>query len=176
MIHAGTVEADAPQVGDEVIVAIAADARSLHTRLHTAGELICAAMPLVADDPWPVAKAIHFPGHSAVEFARVVPRDTLEALTRALQTRIDEMIRTGHAVILETAPDPVAASVLCGFIPDYLASGEPVRVVRVWGSFGRPCVGTHVRDIAEIGELAIRRIKVSGRRTVVSYSVAERGA
>lgn len=61
------------------------------------------------------------------------------------------------------------AAKLCGYLPDYLPEGEPIRIVTVYGEIGRPCQGTHVNDLREIGKLEIISVKSKKATTTVSY-------
>jgi Ser-tRNA(Ala) deacylase AlaX len=164
--------------GQEVRCTIDSARRRLHSRLHSAGELLCAAMwdmgykyPL-----WPVSSAIHYPERSCVEFGNLVNESARETLKRALEVEVNRLIHAGGAVQVVTASDRTAAAELCGYFPDYLPEGHSVRVVTMAGHRGRPCVGTHVSDLKEIGPVTITKIKSGKGRTAVSYALADSGA
>jgi len=59
----------------------------------------------------------------------------------------------------------------CDFIPDYLPTGKPARVV-LFGDRGIPCGGTHINNLKEIGNMTITKVKLKKGILRVSYLVS----
>ena len=60
---------------------------------------------------------------------------------------------------------------MIGFAPDYVAAGEPIRIVFVTDGLGRPCCGTHVAETREIGRILIRKVRTKKDQTSISYDI-----
>jgi hypothetical protein len=85
------------------------------------------------------------------------------------------IIQKGGLVHIVTVTDPDAVVRLCGYTPMYLRLGEDVRIVRMAGAYGRPCLGTYVTNLCEIGPVKVRKVKQAKGRLTVSYHVATPG-
>ena len=174
--HVGRMTGPDLEAGEEVTLRLNKHKRRLHMRLHSAGELLCAAMwDLGYSYPsWPVTRAIHYPERSSVEFGSALPLERREDVRHRLESKLNELIQEGGAVRVQAVGSPREASGLCGYFPDYLPQDQAVRVVTVWGRYGRPCQGTHVSDVGEIGEVRIRKVKVKKGKTTFSYSLVDK--
>jgi hypothetical protein len=62
-----------------------------------------------------------------------------EQLKKQLNDLLYKMIAEDRRVEISTTSDLDHVERLCGYRPDYLPKGEPVRLVTVYGPFGRPC-------------------------------------
>ena len=174
VVHGSASHGPLPGRGEPVQLSIDREARLLHARLHTAGELICAVMwemGYTHASGWPVVGAIHYPERAGVDFQGTLLESERAKLASQLERRLNERIAADDAVELLLADGRSAAAALCGFTPDYLPERGEVRVVRV-GAVGRPCAGTHVARLGEIGELSIRKIKSRKGVTTVSYQLS----
>jgi Ser-tRNA(Ala) deacylase AlaX len=169
--HSGSWESGRFEASASVSLRLNSGRRFLNSRLHTAGELLCGAMRMLGHESWHVVGAIHYPERSSVEYGAVLPEAEPDQLRRELEALMNRCIDEGHPVTIQTTVDREEVRRLCGFVPDYVPSGEPVRVVTVLGDVGRPCQGTHLRDIREIGPISIRKVKSKKGRTTISYEL-----
>jgi len=55
-------------------------------------------------------------------------------------------------------------------VPENLPKDKPSRVV-LYGDFGVPCGGTHVKQLSDIGSINVRKMKASGDSLRVSYEI-----
>ncbi|WP_454675125.1 alanyl-tRNA editing protein [Achromobacter pestifer] len=155
-----------PQVGDRVTVAIDWPRRHrlmrLHTCLHLLGSLV----------PAPVTGCSISPDSARIDFD--LPESTLEKtdLTERLNALINA--RTDVAVNCIT-PEELAAQ------PDLVrtvgaappAGTASIRIIEIPGVDRQPCGGTHVRNTAEIGPIAVTKIEKksrTNRRVVINFA------
>lgn len=156
----------APQVGDRVTVAIDWPRRHrlmrLHTCLHLLGSLV----------PAPVTGCSISPDSARIDFD--LPESTLEKSD--LSERLNALInaRTDVAVNCIT-PEELAAQ------PDLVrtvgaappAGTASIRIIEIPGVDRQPCGGTHVRNTAEIGPIAVTKIEKksrTNRRVVINFA------
>jgi Ser-tRNA(Ala) deacylase AlaX len=62
---------------------------------------------------------------------------------------------------------------VCGYMPDYIEPNEAIRLVVMAEPFGRPCMGTHVSHLKQIGRVAIRSMRVRKGETSIGYDVEQ---
>lgn len=156
----------APQVGDRVTVAIDWARRHrlmrLHTCLHLLGSLV----------PAPVTGCSISPDSARIDFD--LPESTLEKaeLTERLNALIN---RSLDVAVNGITPEELAAQ------PDLVrtvgaappAGTAKIRIIDIPGVDRQPCGGTHVRNTAEIGAIAITKIEKksrTNRRVVVGFA------
>src|ERR1700733_8008880 len=167
-INAGVVEHDvcmrhAPLLPDAgVRLRIDGARRMLNTRLHSAGELICAAVRNLGRGNWRVASASHYPGQAKISFADVYHTIDVSKFQREIEDELARLIEANEEVRTLVVHNLDDAQRLCGFRPGYLNQDQPIRIVIMSGNLGRPCVGTHVARTGEIGSISIRRIRGKG--------------
>ncbi|MDR6601430.1 misacylated tRNA(Ala) deacylase [Achromobacter deleyi] len=156
----------APQVGDRVTVAIDWPRRHrlmrLHTCLHLLGSLV----------PAPVTGCSISPDSARIDFD--LPESTLEKtdLTERLNALIN---RSLDVAVNGITPEELAAQ------PDLVrtvgaappAGSARIRIIDIPGVDRQPCGGTHVRNTAEIGAIAVTKIEKksrTNRRVVVGFA------
>ncbi|PQZ64822.1 Ala-tRNA(Pro) hydrolase [Achromobacter sp. MYb9] len=156
----------APQVGDRVTVAIDWPRRHrlmrLHTCLHLLGSLV----------PAPVTGCSISPDSARIDFD--LPESTLEKtdLTERLNALIN---RSLDVAVNGITPEELAAQ------PDLVrtvgaappAGTAKIRIIDIPGVDRQPCGGTHVRNTAEIGAIAVTKIEKksrTNRRVVVGFA------
>lgn len=156
----------APQVGDCVTVAIDWPRRHrlmrLHTCLHLLGSLV----------PAPVTGCSISPDSARIDFD--LPESTLEKTD--LTDRLNALInaRTEVAVNCITPAELAAQPDLVrtvGAAPP--AGAASIRIIEIPGVDRQPCGGTHVRNTAEIGPVAVIKIEKksrANRRVVISFA------
>lgn len=156
-------------VGDLVDLEIDEELRNLHNRLHSAGELIVAVLHnKFKYDSWDVSGACHFPGQCRIEY----PVQIDKSLLKAIECEVNKIGKKHHRIDISFS-NKQSVEKLCGFVPDYIPEDERIRVVTVWGNIGRPCKGTHVRFLDEIGIINITGIKYRKNQSIVSYKLAK---
>lgn len=159
-----------PSVGETVRLLVDADQRRLHARLHTAGELICAAMrsvPAVGE----VVRAMHFPGSSLVEFALRLPAPELIDLTTELEQTLTQLVIDDHPIEIVPNVDRASAEAETGQHLAHLPEDESIRLVRPCPGFARACKGTHLQRTGETGVIKILKVHLRKGRLHVSYTV-----
>lgn len=173
VFHFGSAEQVRPDTGGRVSLLVDRELRRLHSRIHTAGELLCAVMrDLGYGYPdWPVTAAIHYPERASIQVRGMLSQERRDRLSSQLAGEANRLIALGHPVRTTVVDRLSEAALLCGFYPSYLPEGQPVRIVTVYGDHGRPCQGTHVCDLSEIGPLEITGLKSKKGTTVVSYRI-----
>ncbi|MBB1596697.1 alanyl-tRNA editing protein [Achromobacter sp. UMC46] len=156
----------APQVGDRVTVTIDWERRHrlmrLHTCLHLLGSLV----------PAPVTGCSISPDSARIDFD--LPESTLEKtdLTERLNALIN---RSLDVAVNGITPEELAAQ------PDLVrtvgaappAGTTKIRIIDIPGVDRQPCGGTHVRNTAEIGAIAVTKIEKksrTNRRVVVAFA------
>lgn len=156
--------------GSDVAMSVDRQRRMLHSRLHSAGELLCSAVRKLGHD-WYVSGASHYPQQSRIVYDVALAEEQRQHLYDDLNAEIDRLLRQNNRVRISDVADRAEAARLIGFAPDYVPVGEPVRIVFVSEGLGRPCCGTHVAETAEIGRILIRKIRTKKGQTSISYDV-----
>ncbi len=157
IVHVVAPGAALPEPGETVRLALDWDRRFAHMRMHTACHLLCAALP------FPVTGGSIRRDSARIDFdmpADAADRDVIAA-------RLNGWIRAGHRVRSELIED--AELDLREDLVRTMAVAPPrgtgrIRLVRIETVDLQACGGTHVRDTAEIGPLAILRIENKGRQ------------
>ena len=168
--HIGHVERGSFQTGETVQCRIDAERRLLHSRIHSAGHLVDLAVNTLAL-PWTPGKGYHFPQGPYVEYAGALRDTDKEKLKSDIERVANNAIQKGQVVAIRFMPKEEMASVV-RFVPDNIPAGKPGRVV-MFGSFGVPCGGTHVKNLSEIGRITIRKIKQEDKHVRVGYDVTQ---
>jgi len=156
--------------GLTVELQIDADKRKFHSRNHTAGHLLC----FVAETLFPNLvgeKGHHFPEGAYVEFSGRLESMNLEEAKERIEKTMAETIHSDLQVyfrLLRSRELGAKSRVIC----EKLDSEELVRVMCT-GDFMLPCGGTHVNRLGEVGQVSIRKIKLKGDKTKISYQIAE---
>ena len=160
--------------GDKIRLVVDEVSRKMNSAIHTAGELICAAVKTLGHN-WPVASAIHYTDNASVEFDVQLTDTEKEQLTKQLQQQLDEMLLAGSLVKIYRFTEKESVIQHCGYFPEYVSSHEPIRVVKVWKTaYGRPCAGTHLDNINQLEKVEITKIKNKKGLTQVRYQTTAR--
>lgn len=165
--HIGKFTGEASTVGDVVTCAVDVERRKLHTRLHSGGHLVDMGLKQLGIS-WEPGKGYHFPDGPYVEYAGSLAGVDVEKLKADLEAACNQIVEQRIETRVLFMPKEEMGSV-CGFVPDYIPANKPARVV-MYGDFGIPCGGTHVKNLQDIGKMTIRKIKQSGENIRVSYS------
>lgn len=98
-----------------------------------------------------------------------------EDLVREVFRVANEVIEEGRKVVVESLPREEALEKCGRYHEVYLPrSAEELRVVTIEGIDSDPCIGLHVRDVREIGEIRLVRIEREGEDLKVYSEVASR--
>jgi misacylated tRNA(Ala) deacylase len=157
VVHVPAAGAPVPPPGEEVEAEIDWERRHRLMRMHTCLHLLCSVVPgavtggQVAD------------GKGRLDFD--VPGSSLDK--EAIAAQLNALIAAGHPVAprwisdadLEAAPDLVRTM----SVKPPTGAGR-VRLIEVAGVDLQPCGGTHVRNTAEIGRVAVTKIENKGRQ------------
>ncbi|KAK1598434.1 Threonyl/alanyl tRNA synthetase [Colletotrichum navitas] len=162
------------RAGDEVEQAIDADKRLLHSRLHTAGHVLGAAVRHLLEaevEGFDELKASHFPGAASCEFA-----GSIDGRWRApIQARVDAYVAAAMPVrVAFWDEDDFHRRGLGRLVPAARGPappGEKFRVVEIVGAEVYPCGGTHVDSTDLCGETVVKKISRSKGNSKVSYAV-----
>lgn len=169
VLHIGTFTNINFESGDHVEMSVDIFTRHQHTQLHTAGELICAAVKKMGYN-WEVVGAIHYPERCSIDYDVLLSNEECSTFQNALQQEVNSMIQMGGLVNIDTYTDPDLVTAACGYFPKYVTEGEPIRVVTVWGGVvGRPCMGTHLPNINQLWPIDIYEVKFKKGITLVKY-------
>ncbi|KAM0848235.1 hypothetical protein ACQ4PT_054549 [Festuca glaucescens] len=157
--------------GQSVTLEIDAGRRSLNSRLHSAGHLLDSCMTNLGLHFEP-GKGYHFPDGPSVEYKGVIPPDQLQDKKTQLEKQANELISKGAKVLVSVFPYDEAAKLCGGALPGYISQDSTPRIVKFGEYPGCPCGGTHVADVADIGNLKVTSIRVKKGVTKVSYSIS----
>jgi Ser-tRNA(Ala) deacylase AlaX len=167
--HIGSIKAGQLRQGDRVRGRVDSDRRRLNTRLHSGGHLVDMAVSRL-ELPWTPLRGAHYPHMSFVEYDGPFEPDQAADIRRDLERELAALVAAGGANTMKfVAADEL--STYCRHVPPNLPRHGRLRVVIYAGEFGVPCGGTHVADIAEVGPVAIKRIKRKDGPIRVSYTV-----
>jgi misacylated tRNA(Ala) deacylase len=166
VVHVPASGAPLPSPGERVTAEIDWDRRHRLMRMHTCLHLLCAAVPGA------VTGGQIGDGKGRLDFD--VPSGALDR--EAIEARLNELIRGGH----EARPGWITDAELAEH-PELVRtmSVKPptghgrVQLLDIAGIDLQPCGGTHVRNTAEIGPVAIGKIENKGkqnRRVTVTFA------
>jgi len=157
VFHVLAPGAATPAPGTAVVAEIDWDRRHRLMRFHTCLHLLCAAVP------YPVTG-----GRIAADKAHLdfdLQGATVEK--EAVEARLNELVRAGHRVSPRwiTGEELAASPELVRTLSVAPPAGEGrVRLLEVDGVDLQACGGTHVANTAEIGPVAVLKIRSEGKR------------
>jgi Ser-tRNA(Ala) deacylase AlaX len=166
--HFGTFNHGNFHAGDTVLCQVDHNRRSLHNRLHSAGHVVDMAITALKL-PWIPGKGYHFPEGPYVEYAGTLEGINKENLKQEIEKLCNQFIQQAPDTTLHFMDKEVMKKV-CHHVPDYVPTNKPSRVV-MYGDFGVPCGGTHVKNLRDIKAMTIRKIKQDGPNIRVGYDV-----
>ena len=166
VIHVPAAEAVLPERGAEVTVEIDWERRHRLMRMHTCLHLLCAVVPGA------VTGGQVSDGRGRLDFD--VPGASLDR--EAIAAHLNELIAAGHDVAPRWIGDDELAErpelVRTMSVKPPTGAGR-VRLIEIAGVDLQPCGGTHIRNTAEIGPVAIAKIESKGRqnrRVIVTFA------
>ena len=157
VVHVPAPGSALPEPGAEVIAEIDWERRHRLMRMHTCLHLLCAVVPGA------VTGGQVSDGRGRLDFD--VPGAALDK--EAITARLNALIAEGHPVAARWIGDDELARqselVRTMSVKPPTGTGR-VRLMEVAGIDLQPCGGTHVKNTAEIGRVAVTKIESKGRQ------------
>ena len=157
VVHLLAEDAAVPEIGTEVTAAIDWDYRHRLMRMHTCLHLLCAVVP------GSVTGGQISDGKARLDFD--VPGDSLDK--DEITAKLNALIAAGHAVETRWITDEELAAkpelVRTMSVKPPSGAGR-IRLLDIVGVDLQPCGGTHIRNTAEIGPIAVTKIENKGRQ------------
>ena len=166
VIHIAAPGSALPEPGTELLAEIDWDRRHRLMRMHTCLHLLCSIVPGA------VTGGQVSDGRGRLDFD--VPGSSLDK--EAIASRLNALIAEGHPVgprwitDEELAGQPELVRTMSVKPPS--GTGR-VRLMEISGIDLQPCGGTHVRNTAEIGSVAVTKIENKGkqnRRVILAFA------
>lgn len=154
--------------GTDVVLEVDAHRRALNTRLHSAGHIVDLAVERLGL-AWVPGKGAHYPHMSFVEYNGDLPGD-VEETRQQIEAEVARIIGEGSTNEIRFMPVSEMGA-YCRHVPENIPTNKPARIVLYNETFGVPCGGTHVRNVADVGTLSITKVKSKKGVTKVSYAV-----
>jgi Ser-tRNA(Ala) deacylase AlaX len=167
--HYGKFESGHFTPGEHVRLSVDQERRMLNARLHSAGHLIDIAIQNLKLNLKP-GKGYHFPDGPYVEYIGALDDCDKDSLLQQIAQEAKRLIDQNLCVNV-TVTDADGAESLCGELPEYVDINKPVRVVAIGDGLGCPCGGTHVKELKDLGNFGISKIRTKADRVKVSYAV-----
>ncbi len=160
VVHVPTEGARLPAIGDTVTISLDWQFRHRIMRCHSMMHLLCAAVP------FPVTGSSLTDDGGRIDFD-IPDGETPDKLT--LAAKINDWIKQDHVIttrwITDAELDAKPELVRTLLVKPPRGSGK-IRLVLI-GEEGKidlqPCGGTHVKSLAEIGEIAVVKIENKGK-------------
>ncbi len=168
--HIGHFEGRTFMQGEDVHCRVNAERRTLNSRLHSAGHLVDMAVSQLEIE-WTPGKGYHFPDNPYVEYGGELNPADVDKLIERLQQLCDQLIADDLPVSCSFV-EPDELQQLCRFVPDNIPTGKPTRIVQ-FGDFAVPCGGTHVRNLGELKQQTITKLKLKNKQIRVGYDVSQ---
>ena len=157
VIHVPAPGSELPEPGTEVVAEIDWERRHRLMRMHTCLHLLCSIVPGA------VTGGQVSDGRGRLDFD--VPGSSLDK--EAIASRLNALIVEGHPVgprwITDAELAAQAELVRTMSVKPPSGTGR-VRLMEISGVDLQPCGGTHVRNTAEIGPVAVTKIENKGRQ------------
>lgn len=169
VLHFGNFDDDSFKRDEAVHIIVDADRRKLHARLHSAGHVVDMAVSQLCPD-WIPGKGYHFPDSPYVEYDGQIDFEKRDELIADIAKLGNEFIKQAMPVSFKFVNYDELKK-LCRHIPENIPTNKPTRVV-IFDNFAVPCGGTHVKNLAELEELTITKIKNKDGKIRVGYNVS----
>ena len=170
VIHIGELRGQMPELNQEVEGSVDSESRELNSRLHCAGHLVDYGVKQ-AKLNWIPGMGSHFPGACFVRYEGEANPEDYQRLAAEIEKNINDYIKKGGEVTAKLVPSSEAVK-FSEYIPQpVLDSYQNVNLACYPDNFNICCGGTHVRNISEIGEIKITKIKKKDGKIKVSYEI-----
>jgi len=170
VIHVPAPGSSAPALGSPAVAEIDWERRYRHMRFHTCLHLLCAAVP------YPVTGGRIQADKAHLDFD--LQGESVEK--EAIEAKLNALIRAGHRVTPRWVTDEALAAnpelVRTMSVKPPIGQGR-VRLLEVEGVDLQACGGTHLASTAEVGPIAILKIRSEGKRNKrITLAFAGEGA
>lgn len=159
------------RINDKILMKINPEKRVHYARLHSAGHLIdiCISNLNIGLN---AVKGYHFPEGPYVEYTGQIPSN-LDNLKENVEKYCEEKINgTDEKWNVKSGIYTYEEAIQLFKVPSYVLKDKSTRFLRlIEDDYGRPCGGTHVKHVKEIGKLLISKIAKKGKNLRVSYLV-----
>ena len=168
--HIGKFEDGSFSSGEVVTCRVDMERRKLNARIHSAGHLVDKAISELQPS-WKPGKGYHYPNGPYDEYEGSLEGLDKEKLKMDIEKLCnDTVLKGGKTEIVFMTREKMKE--VCHYTPDFSEEkGEFARVV-IHDGYYMPCGGTPVADIADVGQVIIRKIKQEGSNIRVGYDVA----
>lgn len=167
--HIGMFEQGVFESGQTVDCEVDKNRRAINTRLHSGGHIIDMAIDSLGLD-WIASKGQHYVDLSALEYSGTWNPEKAEELRLAIEAKANELVESKMDNKIVFMPVDEMHTV-CKHVPDNIPRNKPGRVVMYGENFGIPCGGTHVKNLEQIGEVKIPKLKEKKGIIRLSYAV-----
>ena len=167
------VEKSGFREGASLKMSIDIPTRQLHTRLHSAGHTIDAALKRCDGDIFSRLKATkgyHFIDGPYVEYEGEISEKEIKELPDILNVHLKDLITENISTIVSLVEKSAATTILGVDSDDLKFYPEQIRIVEV---AGLPCAcgGTHVLSTIDLKTVTITKIKKKKRIVKMSYVI-----
>ena len=169
--HIGMFNGAAFSNGSEVELEVDAARRQLNSRIHSAGHLIDLAVDRIGLK-WRPGRGAHYHDMAFVEYDGEWNAEEADGIKARIEREANSLVHEGGKNEIRFMPKEEMHTV-CRFVPDYVPTNKPGRVVIYHGDFGVPCGGTHVKDLGDIGKMTITKVKKKDKNIRVSYKLSD---
>lgn len=170
--HDGVLEGEVPVAQSDVVCHVDTDRRFLNSKLHCAGHLIDRAVELAGKN-WKAGRGAHYPHMSFVEYDGDYDPSEAETLARNIESHLASIIEKGGVIGVKRVPSSEAGQ-YSDYLPQaVLSQYQEVHIAMYPDNFNVCCGGTHLRDVSELGKVAITKVKKKDGHIRVSYALAE---
>lgn len=170
VFHDGVLDGALPIVGSDVRCSVDVSRRLINSRLHSAGHLLDLSV-YESGYSWAPGKGAHYPHMSFVEYDGDFEPEKAEEYRTQIESKINEIITRGGSVT-SSRVSPTEARKRSKYIPEPILSAyQNIHLATYNGTFDICCGGTHMTDIAKIGEVGITKVKKKDGHIRVSYEL-----
>ncbi|MBP6961987.1 hypothetical protein KBB49_00415 [Candidatus Saccharibacteria bacterium] len=167
--HVGTLAGGMFMVGEDVDCSVDTERRIINTRLHSGGHVVDMAVDSLELD-WIATKGQHYPELCAIEYSGTWDVEKAEELRSSIEQKTNEFVKSAYQTSLRFMPLQEMHTV-CRHVPENIPKNKPGRVVMYGEDFGIPCGGTHVKNLSEIGEIKVSKLKEKKGVIRLNYEV-----
>jgi len=171
VLHYGNFQQNAFNVGETVKTSISGERRMLNARLHSAGHLIDVAVGNMSLTLKPT-KAYHFPDGPYVEYEGNLEGSDTAQLVKMIEAEAQRLVSESQPITVVVTNAKNAEQLCGGELPSYVDRSKLIRVVTIGENPGCPCAGTHLKELKDLGRLAISKIRTKAARVKVSYALS----
>jgi len=148
-------------VGLQVDLKVDSSRRINNAKSHTSGHLLASIVENLAPEIT-ATKGYHFPEGPYIEFKGKLTTMSSEDLIAKTHAILKEDIELARKVIVVNETDESLTMNVVG--------KKKMRMVKIDGYNEVPCGGTHLKNISELKEVAIRKIQFPKGNTKIAYS------